>query len=430
MRPRGAVFLGAAILAGVGVASGQRLDVFVAERDHPAIKYSDGPVRNQISELNRRIVDGSVRLPYDPTTGYLRSTVEALKIAVDSQVLVFSQTSFQAPRIEPRNPRALYFNDSTAVGWVRGGDLLEVAALDATQGAVFYALEQKPTERPQFQRNNACLECHLSWETFGVPGLMVLSTFPMIDEPTSYAGGFVSDHRRPLAQRWGGWYVTGHSPIKHLGNAPVLIPPGGELNPPKRGADLDSVSGEFDTSGYLSTHSDIVALMLLEHQTRMANLLIRMGWETRIAESEATPAGAALPSRPRPSLPDHVRDAANDLVDYLLFIDEEPIPSQVRGSSGFTARFSAEGPADQSGRSLRQFDLQRRLMRYPCSYMIYSETFDALPPLAKDAVYSRMWQILSGQESGKPYNRLTPADRRAIIEILRGTKKDLPQYFR
>jgi len=75
------------------------------------------------------------------------------------------------------------------------------------------------------------------------------------------------------------------------------------------------------------------------------------------------------------------------------------------------------GPRDRRGRSLREFDLQRRMMRYPCSYMIYTPSFDALPPTAKDQVYRRMWE------------RLSKPDGRAAVEILRETKPDLPAYF-
>jgi hypothetical protein len=176
---------------------------------------------------------------------------------------------------------------------------------------------------------------------------------------------------------------------------------------------VESLASQFDAHGYLSPYSDIVALMTLEHQTRMTNLITRTGWEARLpGETEA-----------------RVRDAARDLVDYLLFIDEVTLPGRARGPSGFAEKFSAEGPRDSKGRSLRQLDLQRRLMRYPCSYMIYSEAFDALPPAALDAVYRRMWEVLSGQEKENRYLRLSFADRQAIVEILRDTKKNLPAYF-
>jgi hypothetical protein len=105
------------------------------------------------------------------------------------------------------------------------------------------------------------------------------------------------------------------------------------------------------------------------------------------------------------------------------------LPSKVEGTSGFAEKFSSEGPKDSQGRSLRQFDLQRRLMKYPCSYMIYSSAFDALPDDLKDATYARMWRILSGEERGKRYAGLALEDRRAIVEILRETKRRLPDYF-
>jgi hypothetical protein len=118
-----------------------------------------------------------------------------------------------------------------------------------------------------------------------------------------------------------------------------------------------------------------------------------------------------------------------EVVDYLLFVHEAPLPSPVQGSSAFAQQFAAQGPRDSKGRSLRDLDLEQWLLRYPCSYMIYTEAFDALPAPAKAAVYERMWEILSGQEKGASYSRLTAADRQAIIEILRDTKKDLPDSF-
>lgn len=122
-------------------------------------------------------------------------------------------------------------------------------------------------------------------------------------------------------------------------------------------------------------------------------------------------------------------DNIDELVDYLLFVDEAPLPGPIQGNSGFAEKFSSTGVRDRKGRSLREFDLARRLMRYPCSYMIYTEAFDALPPQTKDAVYRRMWRILAGEVTGARYERLTPADRKAVLEILRDTKKDLPDYF-
>jgi hypothetical protein len=335
----------------------------------------------------------------------------------------------QAQQISPANPRAVYFNDTAAVGWVRGADVLEVAAHDARQGTVFYTLRQQAAVSPRFERDNHCLECHLTWDTLGVPGFQVLSTFQMSDDPNAYATGLVSDHRTPFDDRWGGWYVTGRAGTSnHRGNVPVVVS-AAELQKPRRAApQVSSVAGRFDTRGFPSEHSDVVALMVLEHQSRMANLLTRVGWEARVA-LPATSASSPNEATPR-ALPARVQEAISDLVDYLLFVDEAPFPSRVVGSSGFTERFSGMGPKDSRGRSLRQLDLERRLFRYPCSYMIYAPAFDALMPEAKAAIYQRLWAILSGGERDRRYERLSVADRRAIIEILRDTKPDLPAYFR
>lgn len=409
----GALALGAAVAA-------QRTDVFVEPRDHAAIAYTQGPVSDRVAALNQQLQAGTVQLAFDPVSGYLKSLLDALKVPVESQTLVFSQTSFQAALVNLLNPRALYFNDSVAVGWVRGADLLELAAQDPRQGVIFYALDQKPTARPQLKRSNECLACHLSWDTLGVPGLLVMSTFPLPDDKNAYANGFVNDHRSPFTERWGGWYVTGtHGASRHMGNVPVMPADKGKskITDPLRAR--PSVEGLFDLKGYLSPYSDVVALMVLSHQTRMTNLLTRVGWEARLVPQGGSREAAA-----------RVQAAAVDLVDYMLFVDEIRLTGAIKGTSGFAEKFAAEGPRDSKGRSLRQLDLQRRLLRYPCSYVIYGEAFEALSPIAKDAVYARMWQVLSGQERGPKYARFALQDRQAVVEILRETKPDLPAYFK
>mgnify|MGYP007054665112 CR=1 FL=1 len=219
-----------ATLTAVGVA--QRRDVFVESRDHPAIAYSTGPVTDSATALNRRLAEGSLLLRFDPVSGYLQSVLNALNVPVESQALVFSQTSAQAPLIRMHNPRAVYFNDTVAVGWVRGGSLLEVMAQDVRQGPVFYVLDQRPTSIPQLTRTDQCLSCHLSWDTLGVPGLLLQSVLPLADEKNAYAMGFVTDHRSPLSERWGGWYVTGqHGATQHDEHEqevdPAPVEPGG-----------------------------------------------------------------------------------------------------------------------------------------------------------------------------------------------------------
>jgi len=364
--------------------------------DNPAINYNYAPVHDPVAALDTK------RLKFEGPSGYLRSVLDALHVPIESQIAVFSKTSLQSPLIEPHNPRTIFFNDSVAVGWMKGG-FIEIAALDPRQGVQFYTLGQHPSEHPRFQKGTDCLRCHVGEATLDVAGTLVRSTYTAADgSPLLIYGGSVVDDRTPIEDRWGGWFVTGApASLRSLGNA-VVGPHGDPTTDPKA---MESLHDR--------TTSDVAALMVFDHQMHMADLIIRIGWEARAGMHR------------------QLADTARELVDYLLFVDEAPLPVAIgRGSSGFAKVFEARGPRDSKGRSLRDLDLQTRLMRYPCSYMIYSEAFDALPAEAKDAIYKRMWQVLSGAEKDKKYARLSAADRRAVIEILRDTKEGLPTYFR
>lgn len=382
-------------------------------RQHPAIGYGSAPVDDAVARLMRRMSAGQTQLTFDPATGYLPSVLRALNVPVESQVLVFSKTSFQASRINPQNPRALYFSDDVSVGWVRGGDYLEFVAQDPRQGAVFYVLKQTP-EGARFERSDtSCLSCHVSEATRSVPGMFVGSVFPGRDGMTMYGPAYTTDDRTPFALRWGGWYVNGtHRAQRHMGNAVVVNESDLGAMVTSETLQVPSLNGRVDMSGYPSPASDIVALMVLEHQAHMANLITRLGWEARVGADAGRP----------------LRAAAVELVDYMVFANAAPVPGPVSGVSTFAATFAARGPFDSRGRSLRQLDLTSRLLRYPCSFMIYSEAFDALPDRAKSEVYSRLWEVLSGADAAAAA-RLTPSDRTAIIEILRDTKAGLPDYF-
>jgi hypothetical protein len=415
----------AAVLAALFAATtviAQRPDAFQGSRDQPAIQYSTREVDNVITRLNQQIEAGKARLEFNQANGYLTSLLSALRVPIESQLVVFSETSFNAELINPKHPRALFFNDVAAVGWVKGAGVVEIAAHDPRQGVIFYTLDQKSTAKPQLKRDQRdCLLCHLTWDTLAVPGMVTMSTFPMSDDPNAYATGVAVDHQTPFDQRWGGWYVTGKSvPARHFGNLPVIRPAREIVTPAPPAPVLPTLDGKFDTTGFPTRFSDVVAHLVLGHQTHMTNLLTRLGWEARVVA--AAPGGRGADAS-------RVTDAVHDLVDYMLFVDEAPFPKKIEGSSGYAELFASLGPKDNKGRSLRQFDLQRRMMRYPCSYMIYSPAFDALPATARDAVYQRLWAVLSGRESAKPYQRLSLADRQAIVEILRETKKDLPAYF-
>jgi hypothetical protein len=303
----------------------------------------------------------------------LPSLLAALGISTDSQMLVFSRTSFQAAKIGPRNPRAIYFNDEVAVGWVRGGEGIEVAASDPRQGAVFYTFNDG-----KFTHRDECLHCHYGPATAGVPGMFVGSVYPDAAGNPSRDQAIITDHRTPFADRWGGWYVNAaHGEQKDRANAVAVDPAEPHV--------LSTLAMRFNPAGYLSPVSDIVALMVFEHQTQFLNLLTRVAWAGGDGDVEG-------------------------LARYMTFQDEVPLPEPLEGVSAFTKTFPERGTRDRHGRSLRDFDLKTRLFRYPLSYMVYSPAFAALP----GDVRGRLWR--------RAFELLEPADRAAIREILRDTR--------
>jgi hypothetical protein len=386
---------------------------------HPAIEYSSRPTTDPIAELNRHVEDGTVRVTFDQGTGYLRSVLDALRVPVESQMLVMSKTGVQGLHTGPGNPRAIFFNDNVTVGYIRGAPLLELAVHDPQQGVLFYTIDQQAQPRVRFERPSSCLRCHQVYSTLHVPGMLARSVFVGPDGlPLSQFGSYDADDRTPFRRRWGGWYVTGtHGAMRHLGNA--IVARGDTPETMISDSTLNRTSLAFDARGYLSALSDIAALMVFQHQSHMTNLITRIGWEARIAAYEHR---LDLGSAP-------LREVVRELVDYLLFVDEEPLTAAIRGTSGFAETFAAQGPSDGRGRSLRQLDLEHRLLRYPCSYMIYSAAFQALPLDVRRAVYRRVWDILSGHDTSPKYARRSESDRRAVVEILRDTLHDLPGDF-
>jgi hypothetical protein len=405
------VLVAIAAMAFLRAQGGPLSTTFTNWTDHPAIAYRSAPPADPVSQLNQALQGGRIQLSADGPSGYLQSVLKALNVPVESQIVVFSRDSVQLARITMTNPRALYFNDSVAVGWVRGG-FVELASQDPRNGVIFYAIEPGSS---QLRRRDDCLSCHYSYSTAGVPGMLV----------RSYEQ-FAVDHTIPIEKRWGGWYVTGSSgSIPHLGNTDVTELALGHATSAR--LNWPSFDGKFDTTGYLSSHSDIAALMVFEHQMHLMNLLTRIGWEARVADAQRSNPGFRQPGAE--DKPIAMGDAAAEVVDYMLFVGETPIREPISGSSGFRERFEQQGPFDHKGRSLRQLDLRRRLMRYPLSYMIYSPLFEELPGAAKEAIHQRLWQVLSGEARGPQYQHLSFEDRQAIAEILKDTKKDLPSYF-
>ena len=403
----------------------QRAGAFRGSTEDPAIRYASTPLNNAVVEANKKLQEGTVRLTFEGRAGFLRSALDALQIPVDSQLLVFSRASLQGKLINEQNPRALFFTDRVALGWVRGGEVIEVAAHDETAGIVFYTLAQRAEEAngaPQFKRAFECLGCHMTGDTLGVPGLLMFSS-SRPDRSQGFSLPRPVDHSDPLPRRFGGWFVTGSAgQSPHMGNDVAAVDGGS-------GRQLASVEGLFDPEGYRALSSDIVAHLVFTHQVGMTNLLTRASWQARAADPKLHPPFTSTAGEEE-RVAAMMAGVASEVVDYLLFIDETTLAGPVRGGSGFAERFASLGPRDRKGRSLRDLDLNRRLLKYPCSYLIYSRAFDALPPGAKEPIYRRLWQVLSGQETDARYTSvLSLADRQAIVEILRDTKTDLPTYF-
>jgi len=399
----GWALLAGAVIAAIGAATVVAGPVWAEESyERPPIAYSTAAPANRVARLQARLDAGELTLKHSEPRGYLDAVLKALDVPVDSQTLVFSKTSLQLVRITPRTPRAIYFNDDIYVGYCQNGDVLEVSAVDPALGAVFYTLDQDPEQPVRFERRvDNCLVCHSSSRTDGVPGHLVRSLYvDRTGTPILSAGSRTVDHTTPFDQRWGGWYVTGtHGDQKHLGN---LLIDGRRVAEPvdnAAGQNVVSLSERFETDAYLSPHSDLVALMVLEHQTLVHNRITKANFEAR-----------------------------------QLMVDEAKLAGPVRGTSEFAARYSRQGPRDNQGRSLRELDLQTRLFKYPCSPLIYSTAFDSLPKETKTLVGQRIGDILSTETApgaasrssvNDKYAHLSTDDRRLLREILQQTKPGL-----
>lgn len=398
------------------------------------INYRSENLTDPVALLQKRIDRGEVKLDYEPKHGYLKSVLEKLAIPINSQTLVFSKTSFQYKKISPEAPRALYFNDDVYIGQVHEGKVIEVVSFDPAQGAIFYILDEHQSDHPVFQRAELdCTQCHVAAGTKGVPGVLLRSIYATrTGTQATPSQSFITGQESPLKERWGGWYVTGTSGSQiHMGNVVVEDKDNPEQIDRAAGANLTDLSKKFDTALVLSGKSDVVAHLVLAHQTQMHNLITLTNYQTRIALYKA----GLPPDAKADSIPEATRQQyqkpAEQLLRYLLFADEAPLEGQVhivndRGDSGYAEEFAARGPRDPQGRSLRDFDLKTRIFKYPCSYLIYNEAFDSLPAQAREYVYHRLFEVLTGRDQSPAFARLSGDTRRAILEILLATKPGLP----
>lgn len=410
------------------------------DQEYPLIAYSGPATHNRVWRLKQQLESGQLSLAWEPKWGYLRALLRALEINTDSQLLVFSRTSLQIKYISDKTPRAIYFNDDTYVAWEQGSPLLELTVIDAEAGVVFFGVENRRETAVKFEREGGrCLTCHDTYSMMGggVPRVLAMSS--PVDDPAdtrAYTSASDVDDRTPIEHRWGGWYVTGaHGRQTHFGNMPLREESGGDQlrRLLSTRANRQTLEGYFDTASYLTDKSDIAALLVLEHQAFVQNLITRANYKVRTVLSRAAHDTIGVPyawadlGRRDQSV---VRPMIESVVRAMFFADAVTPADRIQSGSGFAARFAKIAPLDSRGRSLRELDLDQRLFRYPLSYLVYSAHFDALPPYVLDYIDSRIVEVLQGQDKTGLSTRIAPADRAAITQILIDTKPRLASRLR
>jgi hypothetical protein len=402
------------------------------DSEYPVIGYSGMPAHNPIARLQTRLLRGEVKLEFKSPRGYLDSVLKNLGIDPSSQMLVYSKSSLQVERVNARTPRAIYFNDDTYAAWVQAVGLLEFVTMDSELGPVFYTMTNQKDTPPGFGREVLrCLDCHdkFALQGGGVPMFRVTSGYVDVNGLTlkPIAVSEVTD-QTPLALRWGGWYVSGLQGSQvHLGNIQVHTARELENVDLMKHGNLDSLGALLDTRPYVTDKSDIVALLVFEHQSTVYNLITRINFKARsrvARELNAAPTDVASHDRMNPKTQAWVQQLTEPLVQAMVFANAAPLTDTVASTSGFDAWFQAQGPRDQAGRSLRELDLKTRLFKYPLSFLVYSPAFDELPDYVRTYVYGRFKEILSGRDVHGVFSKLPPADRQAALEILTATKPD------
>ncbi|HVJ30694.1 MAG TPA: hypothetical protein VNA66_10330 [Gammaproteobacteria bacterium] len=384
------------------------------ETEYPTIPYTTGKRTDRVAALIGKLERGEVQLQREGEHGYLESLLAELEIDPSSQTLVYSQTSLQSKLIGPKTPRAIYFNDDVYVGYVQGAAApIEIASLDSDLGPVFYLLDQS-APKPNFTAElGRCMSCHDSYSLTGggVPRFIVGSGYTgTTGMLVSHEGWILISDRTPLKSRWGGWYVTGrHGSQVHLGNMVIKTIYDFDKLEELRVGNRDTLDGLVDTKPYLTDKSDIVALLVLQHQADVQNLITRVSYDARTAAAKRE---------------DPLDDTVERLLQMMLFVDAVEYTEPISGDAKFAEQFASRAVRDSHGRSLRDFDLTRRLFRYPLSYVIYSPAFDALPSDVRGMFYARLHAVLTGADTSESFEHLSAADRTAILEILRDTKPE------
>ncbi|MBL9208188.1 MAG: hypothetical protein JNN01_24090 [Opitutaceae bacterium] len=401
----------------------------------PPVEYSARTPQDAFAGVKRELETGTWTLRGSERQ-ILKSLLDRLKVPMASQVLVFSRTSLQRGRIRPERPRALYFSDSVYVGWVPGG-LFEVVAIDPNLGPVFYSIDPRPggTEGPRVERDPDCLRCHGGTFVRDIPGLFARSVFPDADgEPLLRHGTQLVDDQTPFSERWGGWYVTGYrGTVPHRGNV-LASEVDGVLRFTPDTRRPEELSGYFSPSPYLRGTSDVVALLVLEHQMTMQNSLTRAGLAVRrmIAYQHGLQKAFKETITDEPvyeSVKSVLESSVQDVLDHLLFREAAALPDGVAGHEDFRQAFAAGAPRSADGDALKDLKLQGRLFNLRCSYLIYSEAFVGLPVVLKSRILQRLHEELRSDDPAGRYAYLGMEEKRRIATVLRQTHPDVRERW-
>ncbi len=409
------------------------------EYENAPIRYSETTPNDATQRLESLMAAGKVKIDRTDAWTVLRDVMKQFDIPQESQVMVFSKTSKQNDRISPQTPRVVYFGDNAYVGYCLGGSI-EVATIDPKLGPIFYLLDpyEVPAKPLHFQRDNSCLSCHGGPFTPEVPGVIVRSVYPGPEgHPIMSQGSTVVDTTTPFSDRWGGWYVTGrHGSVLHRGNVTATEKNDQTINIDfKAGANITNLAKFFDSTPYKRKQSDIVALMVLEHQTSVQNILTKANHAALRAMHMQTSLqrelGETVMSEPTGTARRIIDHAAEDVVDALLFKDEAALPEGgIEGDPAFQTAFTKRAPQSSDGRSLKDFQLLHRLFKHRCSYMVYSLTFQHLTAPLKQTVLARLWTILDGKDTTGHFDYLTTTERSHIRRILAETLPGAPAEWK
>ncbi|MCB1099957.1 MAG: hypothetical protein KDN22_30610 [Verrucomicrobiae bacterium] len=405
-----------------GLARAQFFNDYV-EAPH---RYWEAEVADPLSLWLADVMDGKVIIPEEEQSG--RGLVERLlrdlKIPVSSQVMVFSKTSLQRRPVTPENPRAIYFNDEVYLGWMPGGRV-EVSSFDPNVGSIYYYERDfdDGKELPLFYRERRCIGCHAGSATNFIPGPMGMSVFANeTGRPMKTVMSFeLAGHDVDFRDRWGGWYVTGNQgALRHMGNAQLEQVDGKPTIDREKRVNLESLGAFFSEDKYPTKGSDILAILLLDHQISMHWRLTEAHYRVRQAIYDR--AEAEEGKEPRSDYDTELETATELVVRYLLFADEVSLGAdKVAEGSTFRDAFLAARKPARDGRSLRDLRLKGHIFEYRCSYMIYSAAFAGLPAPLKESIFQRMRQVLNPDEQVEGYTHFSADEKRAIISILSDT---------